>query len=113
VPYKRRLRLLLVAPVHPEWAEEARSTAARIGANHIEPRAVPRVGRRETEWADLILTLEPAARDALPSLPPRIQVRHVEFPPATDAPARQDVIEEHLRGILGGLRLMARSDEDD
>jgi len=113
VPYKRRLRLLLVASVHPEWAEEARAAAARIGADHIEPRAVPEVGLSETEWADLILTLEPAARDALPRLPPRIRVRHLELPPASDSPAREDVIEEHLRGILGGLRLMARSDEID
>jgi len=110
MPYKRRLRLLLVASTHPEWAEEARAIATKIGAARIEPRAAARVSVDKEEWADLVLTVDAAARDELPDLPHRVQVRHLDLTRATDPHARRQVIEEHLRGILGGLRLMARSD---
>lgn len=112
MPYKRRLHLLLLAPAHPEWAVDARVIAAEIGTDRIEARAAAKLGTNEANWADLVLTLEAAARDQLPELPPRVQVRNLDLARTTDAPARQAVLEERLRGILGGLRMMERGGSD-
>jgi len=108
MPFKRRLRLALVALDHPEWAQEAVDLADASAGERIEPRAASPAETGILEWADLVLTLEDCAARALPALPARVQVRHLDL--AGNAEARAAQIAERLRGIVGGLKLLARGD---
>ena len=108
MPFKRRLRLVFAALDHPDWAQEAVRLAAAGAGERIEPRAASPTEVGILEWADLVLTLEDCAARALPALPSRVQVRHLDL--AGNAEERAVRIAERLRGIVGGLNLLARSD---
>jgi hypothetical protein len=108
MPFKRRLRLAFAALDHPHWAQEAVRLAEAGAGERIEPRAASPAETGILEWADLVLTLEDSAARALPTLPSRVQVRHLGL--AGDAEARAAQIAERLRGIVGGLNLLARGD---
>jgi hypothetical protein len=103
--FKRPLRLLFVCP-RPELARLAAELTGRLAAGRIEARAAAAV---EGDWPDLVLLLETSPPLALPPLPGRVQVRRV--------PVKQDdaraVLEARIGGIVGGLALLARSDEGD
>lgn len=106
MPYKRRLRLLWIAVDHPQWAREACEFAAPLSADRIEHRGA--ASAHPSEWPDLIVTLDDAARDTLPPLPTRVQVRHLDLAGAADPAARRALVEARVSGILGGLRLLDR-----
>jgi hypothetical protein len=108
MPFKRRLRLVFVALDHPDWAREAVRLAEASVGERIEPRAASPAENGILEWADLVLALEDSAARALPALPARVQVRHLDL--AGNAGERAAQIAERLRGIVGGLNLLARSD---
>lgn len=109
MPFKRRLRLLFVASEHEAWTRDAVGVAQRIGATRLEARAAMLHAPAAFDWADLILTLDAAARDGLPALPVRVQVRHLDLAGAADAQERDVLVESRIQGILGGLKLLARS----
>jgi hypothetical protein len=108
MPFKRRLRLVFVALDHPEWAQEAVDLAEHSAWTWIRARAASPAETGILEWADLVLTLEDRAARALPALPARVQVRHLDL--AGNAEARAAQIAERLRGIVGGLKLLGRGD---
>ncbi len=110
MPYKRRLRLLWIAVDHPQWAREAWEFAAPLSVYHIEHRGA--ASAHVSEWPDLIVTLDDAARDTLPPLPARVQVRHLDLAGTADPAARRALIEVRVSGILGGLRLLDRMSDD-
>lgn len=101
--FKRPLRLLFVCP-EPELARLALDLTGRLAAGRIEARAAASV---DADWPDLVLLLETGAPLSLPSLPSRVQVRRIPLK-HDDAPA---VLEARIRGIAGGLALLARGDE--
>ncbi|MEW5889269.1 MAG: hypothetical protein AB1768_09480 [Pseudomonadota bacterium] len=103
--FKRPLHLLFVCP-EPELARLALELTGRLAAGRIEARAAPSA---DADWPDLVLLLETGAPPALPPLPGRIQVRRV---PLKEDDARA-VLEARIRGIAGGLALLARSDQGD
>lgn len=111
MPYKRGLRLVFVSTRH-DWAAQAAAIAGRLGEGRLEPRAADPADLASCLWADFILTLDEAARDALPLLPPRVQRRHLDLPGAGGASRRAERIASRVEGILGGLSMMARSDAD-
>lgn len=109
MPYKRSLRLLWVAFDHAQWAREACAGAAQLSSGRIAHRAADSALEPEAlQWADLILTVDRAARDGLPPLPSRVQLRHLDLEAAADSGARQALVEARVAGILGGLRLLER-----
>ena len=71
-------------------------------------------------WADLVVTIGREAAAHCPALPAHVPKKHwaVEPPPGAKA---QDIVTQamlediraRLEGILGGLRLMAKSDAGD
>lgn len=104
MPYKRPARVLFVAT--DTAAADIGARAARLGAGWIEPRAALAPPQATAlAWADLVVSLDQDARDTLPPLPPT--ARHVHWPPAS-ATER----EQRIRGMLGGLRLLSRIEED-
>jgi hypothetical protein len=110
MPFKRRLRLVFAALDHPDWAQEAVRLAEAGAGERIEPRAASPAEAAVLEWADLVLTLEDSAARALPALPARVQVRHLDL--AGNAEARAAQIVPRLRSIVSGLELLARSERD-
>ena len=108
MPFKRRLRLVFVAIDHPDWAQEAVRLAETGAGERIEPRAASPAETGILEWADLVLTLEDCAARALPALPARVQLRHLDL--SGNAEERAVRIVERLSGIVGGLDLLARGD---
>lgn len=111
MPYKRPLRLLWAAFDHPDWEREACDAALPASGGRIEHRAA--TGAQAWDWADLVLTLDEAARKGLPLLPPRIQVRHLDLDGAADGAARRALVEGRVAGIVGGLHVLERSGSVD
>ena len=60
------------------------------------------------DWADLVITLDESARRALPVLPARVRHRHWPLD-AEPGAGRPEAIAARLDGVVGGLRLLARS----
>jgi hypothetical protein len=107
MPYKRSLRLAFVA-TQAAWAQEAAAIAGRLGDGMIDARAARPGDGDACLSADLVLTLDAAARAALPALPARVRHRHLGLEAAPDAAQRAERIARRVEGILGGLRMMAR-----
>lgn len=110
MPFKRRLRLVFAALEKPAWAEEAVRLAGESAGERIEARTAGPAEVQILESADLVLTLEASAAAALPKLPSRVQVRHLDLATAADAGARAALIAARLRGILGGMDLLDCND---
>jgi hypothetical protein len=110
MPFKRRLRLTFAALDHPEWAQEAAGLAEARAGERIEARAATPDERDVLAWADLVLTLEDSAARALPALPSRVQVRHLDL--AGNAGVRAVQIVQRLSSIVSGLELLTRSERD-
>jgi hypothetical protein len=106
MPYTRRLHLVWAAFDHPGWAREACEAALPISDGRIEHRHAD--GPNGLDRADLVITLDAAARAGLPPLPSRVQVRHLDLELAADAAARRTLVATRVAGILGGLRLLDR-----
>lgn len=107
--YKRSLRLLWLAVDHGQWAREACTQAAAMGGPRIQHRASATADTGDAlRWADLILTLDSAARARLPPLPPRVQTRHLDLETCVDAADRAAAVRQRVEGVLGGLRLLDR-----
>jgi hypothetical protein len=108
MPFKRRLRLVFVALDHPDWAQEAVDLTEDTVWERIKARAASPAETGVLEWADLVLALEDSAARALPALPSRVQVRHLDL--AGNAGGRAVQIVQRLSSIVGGLELLARGD---
>ncbi len=104
--YKRPVRLLFVHRRGEKTELDAARTALEVASRHsgwIEARrATPEEAAEALAWADLVLTL---GECPCPPLPAHAQHRH--WPEL-----RQAAIEERLAGVVGGLRLLSRLDED-
>ncbi len=106
--YKRPARLLFLHPTddpcaafllrraeeHPGWIE-GRALALPAKGDDL-PQALA--------WADLVITL--GACPTPERLPPHVQHRHWQ----DTTPAS---LQRRLSGVVGGLRLLARLDEND
>lgn len=104
MPYKRRLRLLLLAR-SPAWRASARA-AARVHAPWIEAHTAASATRAALARADLILAPHD---EPLPALPPGVRVRRVAGAIDGRPEAGAQVLAEAIAGIAGGLRLLGRS----
>ena len=61
-------------------------------------------------WADLLVTLDQAAADACPTLPPQVQMRCYPFaqPENIDALRQvRDAIQQRVAGMVGGMAMLA------
>ena len=132
--YRRAARLLLVsggpAPAlaavvlarrHRGWFE-ARAVAVRPGPAGVQARValraagvalplrpVRRISRAALAWADLVLTLDDAARGRVAAMVPRRPSRHVAVPYAPDWAGWCRQVERRLAGMAGGMRMLAQS----
>ena len=136
--YKRKVRILFVSLRHAACARSAADHARRLEDDWIESRhacvaplpggepcddsvsAQDRVaessGAEGLEWVDLVVTLCGDAETFRLNLPLGTQHRHWTPVDQTDgglcvaSPGGAAEIERRIRGILGGIRLLARSD---
>lgn len=136
--YKRKVRILFVSLRHAACARSAADHARRLGDDWIESRhaclaplpggepcddsvsAQDRVAESSVaeglEWADLVVTLCGDAEAFRLNLPAGTQCRHWALAERADgglclaSPGGAAEIERRIRGILGGIRLLARSD---
>lgn len=114
MPYKRAVRVLLVADTGSRWPALGCELGAEIAPGHVELRAMSLpADAGAAAWADLLLTLDAAAHAGLPVLPSRIHVRHLPLDELADDAARRAALLARLRGVTGGLRLLERSASDD
>ena len=115
----------------PDWIE-ARAAAVDTGQDPRTLAALRAMGIDITErellpptdtllaWADLVVTIGGEAAKHCPALPAHVQTKHwaVDAPPGAEGQdtvtlAVCDDIRARVQGIVGGLRLMAKSDSGD
>lgn len=73
-------------------------------------RVAPSLDEAITHWADLVLFLDSAAKQACPRIPPRVQRRDYFYTPVLDLNSFDEVrarLEQRIAGILGGLAMMS------
>ncbi|MFO8154473.1 MAG: precorrin-3B synthase [Thiohalospira sp.] len=101
--YKRRARLAFAG----DGAERAVAIAAAAIDEWAEARVAPLADAEQLAeamaWADLLVSLDDEAKVHC-AVPPA-GTRHVHWPVA-----ETDDIEARIRGLAGGMRLLARSD---
>ncbi|WP_455380490.1 hypothetical protein [Acidihalobacter prosperus] len=102
MPYKRPARVLFVS-TESSWAKTAFLYAKTHGAHWLEPRiGEPLSGNQTLTWADLVVTLDSAARANLPSMPPRVRQVHWAVEGEHD-------IKYHIRSMVGGMRMLSHT----
>jgi len=114
--YKRKARILFVDRHAPAAALAAR-LANELGADWLEGRhATPASAAGHMPWADLLVHFDPDLPARLATPPKTLRLKH--WPLAAD-PAQPDTalaaeLRERIRGMVGGMRMLARlSPEDD
>lgn len=110
--FKRKARILFVAAQDDNRAQMARALAEEHGGEYLEARADTAPGAAQTlQWADLIVSFDAAVQARLAPLAPHTRTKLWPLPEASDAqmPAR---LEEKVGGMIGGLRMLSRLDED-
>jgi len=104
--YKRPVRLLFLHRSGERREHDAAHLALEAATRHgdwIEARRAPLEDAADAlAWADLVLTLGTCP---CPPLPPHAQHRH--WPDL-----RPTAIQGRLAGVVGGLRLLSRLDDD-
>lgn len=136
--YKRKVRILFLDDANAiaafacayanaigaQWLEAKSATTAQHAAvpAHIEQLAAEQglplvacaaLAATHLAWADLVITL---GQTRAPTLPPQAQTRHWPMPTAIDT--RDDVdgvtqeIKRRVEGVIGGIRLLAKSDDE-
>lgn len=136
--YKRKARVVFFCAGNAGYCLAAAEFADRLGQDWIEarvavadterqdPRTLAAMGaHRESPvptealfmWADLVVTIGDAAAAHCPALPAHVQKKHWAVDPlrldeaqGVVAQAVRDDIRARVEGIVGGLRLMAKSD---
>jgi hypothetical protein len=110
--YKRPARMLFLCAPGDERAALAARLTAGIGPGWMEARhaAVDDVDGGAIAWADVVIALDPAARDRCPALPPGVRLRPWDLPDLPPEEAEAE-IRRRLASMLGGLRMLARVDE--
>jgi len=139
--YKRKARILFLGMHHACRAPMAEGLANALGDGWIEARAAgldpqpldPLAVAAMAEagiiladhrspltadllrWADLVVTLDAAARDRCPPLPSGVQHRHYPFAiPADGLPsyrALREQIRVRVAGMIGGMKMLQRDSE--
>lgn len=123
--YKRRARVLFYSS-EPLYAETALAYAHKLGQGWLDARAAhTHVNMAKTTavfspltaellvWADLLITLGPAPYTFDVAIPDRVQVRHWRIAPneiSDHAKTVDEDIRRRVAGVVGGMRLMAKSD---
>ncbi len=102
--YLRRARVLFVATGDAVLAQRAVALAGRLGAEWVEARAAPSAEADALAWADLVVEL--GAAGELPPLPSGTRRVHWALDAAGGNEAR--TLEARVRGMIGGMRLLAR-----
>lgn len=121
--YKRKVRVLFLSLGSAACGRMAEDYARREGSAWLEARAAcfsargvePSVPYFLSEeempgalaWADLVVTLGGCEDEFDLPLPPGVQRRHWALP----EPGAREEIERRVAGIIGGIRLLARSDD--
>lgn len=102
--YKRKARILFVAE-NFQLAEMAAGLGNQLGSAWLECRAVPLMQNSNEllQWADLLVTLDDAAQQNKPSLPPTTQHRHCPCPNPASA---HDCLTTHIHSLLGGMKII-------
>ena len=101
--YKRRARLAF-ASSSPALAERVVRIALARGADWVEACSCPAAAAPSA--CDLLVTLDRAALEACPHLPPGC--RHAHWP-LSASPTDADIVSR-VDGLVGGMRLLARLD---
>ncbi|QKT03726.1 arsenate reductase ArsC [Ectothiorhodospiraceae bacterium 2226] len=102
--------------LHPLAVRVMQEAGIDLADHHPKP-----VSDERLAWADLVVTVCAEAERACPALPGHVQKKHwaVDDPAAVagDAATRiaafraaRDALRARVEGLLGGLRMLARSD---
>ncbi len=113
--YVRAARIVFFSG-HPDGlAQQASNLTNQLGTGWMEARpAISTINSVDLAWADLVVTVDAAARTALPTAMPGVQHRHYPFEPGTEpADMQHDRLRARIEGMLGGLRLLQRASMTD
>lgn len=125
--YKRKARVVFVSRQGRAAAPLAARYARKHGSDWLEARAaaltpdqgpgsaVETLDAALLAWADLLVIFEPTIADALPARPAttRVKLWPLELDPETTGAALAAEIERRVQGMIGGMRMLSRVDEDD
>lgn len=144
--FKRRSRVVFLGGTSSLLPAIAVAHAVRLGAEWLETRAavmgasaLPVAGALEErvrdlcgaldaakhldtallEWADLIVTMDEAARRACPALPEGTQHRHYPFREPEQCQNEPEIreicsaVEARILGMIGGMKLLAKASADE
>lgn len=126
--FKRPAHILFLAAAPGHLARMASDSAARLGERWLEGRGacvdgagavgadctVEPIDLALLEWADLVVTLDELSQRHCPALSPRVRRKHWSLGEVQGCnEARSDLavdIEARVASMVGGLRMLARSD---
>ncbi len=104
--YKRPVRLLFLHRRGAQDEQDAACAALEAATRHAQWIEARRTSLEEAgealDWADLVLTLGECPCPPLPA-----HAQHRRWPDLD-----RTAIEERLAGVVGGLRLLSRLDDD-
>jgi hypothetical protein len=110
--YKRPARVLFLSVSGPALATRIAEQATAGYPDFLEARAAGAEGgptRDELDWADLLVTLDDAARRRVVSSAPDKPSRAWNLFAADEA-TWPDQVERELSSMAGGMRMLARLD---
>jgi hypothetical protein len=105
--YKRRARILFLTCGDPARAERACVFASDRGRDWLEARGAALLDTADMAWADLVIALDEECVVNLRRGAAR-PWKHWALP--TEAGAADAELLRRIDGLLGGMRLLARSD---
>lgn len=126
--FKRPAHVLFLSASPGDLARNAYDAATRLGDRWLEGRAacvaispsarptcaVEPVNAALFEWADLVVTLDELAERYCLSRPPAVRHKHWSLTPGQSGGeagnALSEQIEARVASMVGGLRMLARSD---
>jgi hypothetical protein len=111
--YKRPARILYLGLPGDPRPKLAAGLTAEIGAGRMDGRgaSVSDVDADTLAWPDLVVPLDAESLRRCPPLPPTARLRPWDLPDADGETARA-IIHERIQSMLGGLRMLARLDEN-
>lgn len=102
--YKRRARIVFMA-VTAGLEDQVVRCVHRIASAWVEAWT----STSEREGCDLLITLDKESRASLPPLPRGCRHKHWALP----VPASDEDIEAYIKGLVGGMRLLAALDRTE
>ena len=135
--YTRKARILFSGETSATAAQIAAAMANTLGHEWLEARAIGELSIQQQEaaraalkeigisftgsqawasddnplhWADLLVLVDEVPNVPHP-LPARLQYRHYPFPAsATVSPVLRDAVRDKIQSIIGGMKMLHKSD---